>query len=60
MCIRDRSSTVVIDPEPHDYRERTDFYRNRVAHFAVLEPHTRLSITAESIVAVTRLSLIHI
>ncbi|HXR21307.1 MAG TPA: transglutaminase family protein [Acidimicrobiales bacterium] len=49
-----QSSKVVIDPEPHDYRERTDFYRNRVAHFAVLEPHTRLSITAESIVAVTR------
>jgi transglutaminase-like putative cysteine protease len=45
---------VVIDPEPHDYRERTDFYRNRVAHFTVLEPHTRLSITAESIVEVTR------
>jgi transglutaminase-like putative cysteine protease len=49
-----QSSNVVIDPEPHDYRERTDFYRNRVAHFTVLEPHTRLSITAESIVAVTR------
>ncbi len=49
-----QSSKVVIDPEPHDYRERADFYRNRVAHFTVLEPHTRLSITAESIVEVTR------
>jgi len=49
-----QSSKVLIDPEPHDYRERTDYYGNRVAYFTVLEPHTRLSITAESIVAVTR------
>jgi transglutaminase-like putative cysteine protease len=49
-----RSSRVRIDPEPHNYRERTDFYGNRAAYFAVLEPHTRLSVTAESTVDVTR------
>jgi transglutaminase-like putative cysteine protease len=49
-----RSSRVRIEPEPHDYRERTDFYGNRAAYFAVLEPHTRLTVTAESLVDVTR------
>ncbi len=49
-----RSSKVRIEPEPHDYRERTDFYGNRAAYFAVLEPHTQLSVTAESVVDVSR------
>ncbi len=49
-----RSSTVRIEPQPHDYRERTDFFGNRAAYFAVLEPHTRLTVTAESIVDVNR------
>ena len=49
-----RSSKVHIEPEPHDYRERTDFYGNRAAYFAVLEPHTQLSVTAESVVDVSR------
>jgi transglutaminase-like putative cysteine protease len=49
-----RSSRVRIEPEPHDYRERTDFYGNRAAYFAVLEPHTRLTVTAESMVEVSR------
>ena len=49
-----RSSRVRIEPEPHDYRERTDFYGNRAAYFAVLEPHTRLTVTAESVVDVSR------
>jgi len=48
------SSQVRIEPAPHDYRERTDFYGNRVAYFAVLEPHTRLTVTAESMVDVSR------
>jgi transglutaminase-like putative cysteine protease len=48
-----RSCTVLIEPGPHDYRERCDFYGNRVAYFSVLEPHTRLTLTAESIVDVT-------
>ena len=49
-----RSSEVLIEPEPHDFRPRTDFFGNRVAHFAVLEPHTRLMVTAESTVDVER------
>jgi transglutaminase-like putative cysteine protease len=49
-----RSSRVRIEPLPHDYRERTDFYGNRVAYFAVLEPHTRLVVVAESTVDVNR------
>jgi transglutaminase-like putative cysteine protease len=49
-----RSSRVRIDPAPHDYRERRDFYGNRAAYFAVLEPHTRLTVTAESLVDVNR------
>ncbi|HTD49198.1 MAG TPA: transglutaminase family protein [Acidimicrobiia bacterium] len=49
-----RSSSVRIEPVPHDYRERTDFFGNRTAYFAVLEPHTRLTVTAESVVDVNR------
>ena len=49
-----RSSQVRIEPAPHDYRERNDFYGNRAAYFAVLEPHTRLTVTAESMVDVHR------
>jgi transglutaminase-like putative cysteine protease len=49
-----RSSRVLIEPEPHDYRQRSDFYGNRVAYFSVLEPHTRLAVTAESMVDVNR------
>jgi transglutaminase-like putative cysteine protease len=47
-------SNVLIEPEPHDFRERSDFYGNRVAYFTVLEPHTRLAVKAESTVDVTR------
>jgi transglutaminase-like putative cysteine protease len=49
-----RSSQVRIEPEPYDYRQRQDFYGNRVAYFAVLEPHTELTVTAESTVDVER------
>jgi transglutaminase-like putative cysteine protease len=49
-----RSSRVRIEPEPQDYRERTDFYGNRAAYFALLQPHTRLTVTAESTVDVNR------
>ena len=47
-----RESGLRIEPEPHDFRERTDFYGNRTAYFAVLEPHTQLTITAQSVVEV--------
>jgi transglutaminase-like putative cysteine protease len=49
-----RSANVRIEPTPHDYRERVDYFGNRAAYFAVLEPHTRLTVTAESIVDVSR------
>jgi transglutaminase-like putative cysteine protease len=48
-CVR---SELVIDPAPHDLRQRIDFFGNRVAYFAVLAPHTRLSVTATSLVRV--------
>ena len=51
MCL---SSTLRIEPEPHDYRERVDYFGNRSAYFSVLEPHTRLTVTAESVVDVNR------
>jgi transglutaminase-like putative cysteine protease len=44
-CLR---SSLVIEPEPHDLRERVDFFGNRTTYFAVLAPHTRLSVTAVS------------
>jgi len=47
-----RESRLRIEPEPHDLRERTDFYGNRTAYFSVLEAHRRLTITAESVVDV--------
>lgn len=46
------SSALSIDPQPHDLRERLDFFGNRTAYFAVLEPHLRLSVTATSLVRV--------
>jgi len=49
-----RASSVRIDPAPRDYRERVDFFGNRAAYFAVLEKHTRLTVTAESVVDVNR------
>jgi transglutaminase-like putative cysteine protease len=48
-CVR---SELMIDPAPHDLRQRIDFFGNRVAYFAVLAPHTRLSVTATSLVRV--------
>src|SRR5882757_11433590 len=48
-CLR---SELTIEPAPHDLRERLDFFGNRTAYFAVLAPHTRLSVTATSLVRV--------
>lgn len=44
-CVK---SSLVIEPKPHDLRERVDFFGNRTTYFAVLAPHTRLSVTAVS------------
>jgi transglutaminase-like putative cysteine protease len=49
---RCRSTEVVVDPVPEDYRERLDFFGNRVCYFAIHEPHLSLSVTATSLVEV--------
>jgi transglutaminase-like putative cysteine protease len=49
LCL---DSTLSIRPEPNDVRERTDFFGNRAAYFAVLAPHTELTVTAVSTVQV--------
>ncbi|MBI1173688.1 MAG: transglutaminase family protein [Sideroxydans sp.] len=37
-----------IEPLPTDYREREDFFGNRVAYFSLREPHQRFVVTASS------------
>ena len=37
-----------IQPSPTVYRDREDFFGNRVTYFAVQEPHVTLSVTAQS------------
>ena len=37
-----------IQPAPTVYRDREDFFGNRVTYFAVQEPHVTLSVTAQS------------
>ena len=46
------STTLSAAPFPEEYRVRRDFFGNRVAHYAVLEPHTDLVVTATSVVDV--------
>jgi len=41
-------SQIAVDPPPEAYREREDFFGNRVAYFAVQQPHTRMTVTATS------------
>ena len=48
-----QSTVVTIEPTPGDYRERTDFFGNRVAHFAILESHDALTVTVTSTVDVS-------
>jgi transglutaminase-like putative cysteine protease len=47
-----RTSEVVIDPRPDDFRERTDFYGNRAAFYAIHSEHTSLTVTTTSEVSV--------
>ena len=49
-----RTSAVTIDPGPDDIRERTDFFGNRAAFFALHAEHRRLTVTSTSEVAVRR------
>ena len=44
------SSELVIEPAPGEVRERTDFFGNRSAWFALHAPHRELRITATSVV----------
>lgn len=46
-------STLAIDPLPHDYYERLDYFGNRTAYFSVQQPHDRLLVTATSEVEVS-------
>lgn len=48
------SGQVVVDPPPDELREHTDFFGNRSVYFAVTTAHTRLCVTAESVVEVSR------
>ena len=42
------SSSFDITPSPMDFRERIDFFGNRVVYFAVQQPHSKLIVTAVS------------
>jgi transglutaminase-like putative cysteine protease len=46
------SAVVDVDPQPELYRERTDFFGNRAAYFALHEPHRELSVKVTSVVEV--------
>jgi transglutaminase-like putative cysteine protease len=47
-----RSVELTISPEPELSRERIDFFGNRVAYFALHEPHQHLNVTVTSVVDV--------
>jgi transglutaminase-like putative cysteine protease len=49
---RCRSTEIVIDPEPDEFRERIDFFGNRTAYVAIQTPHRALTVTATSVVDV--------
>jgi transglutaminase-like putative cysteine protease len=43
---------VSVAPEAADYRERVDYFGNRVGYLAIHEPHRELSVTATSVVEI--------
>jgi transglutaminase-like putative cysteine protease len=49
---RCRAAEVMVTPTPEDYRERLDYFGNRVAFLAIHEAHRALSVTATSVVEV--------
>jgi transglutaminase-like putative cysteine protease len=49
---RCHAAEVVIDPAPEDYRERFDYFGNRVSYVAIHRPHRALTVTATSVVEV--------
>lgn len=42
------ASSLSIAPVATDYREREDFFGNRVAYFSIREPHQQFAVTATS------------
>ncbi|MEI6319899.1 MAG: transglutaminase family protein [Pseudomonadota bacterium] len=46
------ASALAIAPPPSDYRERLDYFGNRVASFSIDQPHQSLTVTATSEVTV--------
>ena len=51
QCIQCR---LIIDPAPADLREWIDYFGNRVVFFSIEHPHEKLSVTANSDVAITK------
>ena len=51
------SSRLQIEPTAADIRERRDFFGNRITHFAIQQPHSKLIVTATSDVSVTKSNL---
>jgi transglutaminase-like putative cysteine protease len=49
---RCRTAEVSVVPSPEDYRERRDFFGNRVVFLAIHRPHRALTVTATSVVEV--------
>ena len=49
---RCRRADVSVEPAPGVYRERFDYFGNRVGYFALHEPHSELIVTATSVVEV--------
>jgi transglutaminase-like putative cysteine protease len=49
---RCRATNVAVEPAPDDYRERLDFFGNRVGYVEIHSPHTDLTVTATSVVEV--------
>jgi transglutaminase-like putative cysteine protease len=49
---RCRSAEVLVEPGPEVYRERLDYFGNRVCYFAIHQPHLALSVTATTVVEV--------
>lgn len=49
---RCRAAQVIVTPAPEDYRERVDYFGNRVAFVAIHQPHRELTVTATSVIEV--------
>jgi len=49
---RCHAAEVVIEPPPEDYRERLDYFGNRVSYLAIHHAHRTLTVTATSTVEV--------